>query len=241
MIKRGNKQGSHVGVMISFVIFITFVIFMYSIVQPALNVQRDKEALSTSLELGILKKVSYDLTTGTIFLENSMGSGCVELNDATDELGIGDNLVVKDGEGTILNTYIDGNDILVQGASTSGYFLKVHYSPILGEAEPTSLSCTELQEGEDYIIGLVKTHKYLFEIKMIELIEDYASQYENLKTELNILEGMEFGYGIILSNGTTIETKAEEPSTNIYIQQTPIQYVNRNGEIVPGYIKTKIW
>jgi hypothetical protein len=241
MIKRGNKQGSHVGVMISFVIFITFVIFMYSIVQPALNVQRDKEALSTSLELGILKKVSYDLTTGTIFLESSMGSGCVELNDAIDELGIGNNLAVRDEGGTILNTYIDGNDVLVQGTSTSGYFLKMHYSPILEEAEPTSLSCTELQEGEDYIIGLVKTHKYLFEIKMIELIEDYASQYENLKTELNILEGMEFGYGIILSNGTTIETKAEEPSTNIYIQQTPIQYVNKDGEIVPGYIKTKIW
>jgi hypothetical protein len=241
MIKRGNKQGSHVGVMISFVIFITFVIFMYSIVQPALNVQRDKDALSTSLELGILKKVSYDLTTGTVVLENSMGSGCVELNDARDKLGMGNNLVVKDGGGTILSTYLDGNDILVQGTSTSGYFLKVHYSSILEEAEPTSLSCTELQEGEDYTIGLVKTNKYLFEVKMLELIRNYVSQYETLKTELNILEGMEFGYGIILSNGTTIETKAEEPSTNIYIQQTPIQYVNLDGEIVTGYIKTKIW
>jgi hypothetical protein len=213
-------------------------------VQPALNVQRDKESISASLELGILKKVSYDTITGAVFLENTIGSGCVKLNDARTALGIGRNLAVKDNSGTMLNAYISSsgiNDILVQGTGASGNFLKVHYSPILSEAETISLTCTELQEGEDYTVGLVKTQKYLFEIKMIELIESYSTQYETLKTELNILEGMDFGYGLVLSNGTTIETSREEPATSIYVQQTPIQYVNLEGDIAPGYIKTKIW
>jgi len=217
---------------------------MYSIVQPALNVQRDKESISSSLELGILKKLSYDMTTGTISLENTLGSGCVQLEDAITALGIGKNIVVKEGSGTILNSYISSsgeNDILVQGTSSSGNLLKIGYSSILNEAETLSLTCTELQEGEGYTIGLVKTQKYLFEIKMIELIEEYHTQYEELKAELNILEGMEFGYGLVLSNGTIIETNGGEPTTNIYVQQTPIQYVNVEGNIVAGYIETKIW
>jgi hypothetical protein len=244
MVKRGNKKGSHVGVMISFVIFITFIIFMYSIVQPALNVQRDKESLSASLEAGILKKISYDVTTGTVFLEDSLGTGCVKLNNINDELNIGRNIAVSGDSGEVLSSYTSSSgleDILVQGTGTPERILKIHYSPILDPAEIVSLICTELNEGEDYTIGVVKTQKYLFEIKMIELIGEYSTKYEDLKTELNILEGMDFGYGIILSNGTTIETNGEDPSTNIYIQQTPIQYISLNGDILTGYIKTKIW
>jgi hypothetical protein len=244
MVKRGNKKGSHVGVMISFVIFITFIIFIYSIVQPALNVQRDKESLSSSLELGILKKLSYDVTIGTVILEDPLGIGCIELNNIDDELGIGRNIAVKGGSGAILGSYTPSSgleDIIVQGIGTSEDILKIHYSPILAPAETVSLTCTELYEGEDYTIGLVKTKKYLFEIKMIGLIKEYSTKYEDLKDELNILEGMDFGYGLILSNGTTIETNGEEPSTNIYIQQTPIEYVNLEGNIVLGYLKTKIW
>lgn len=244
MIKRGDKKGSHVGVMISFVIFITFVIFIYSIVQPALNVQRDKESLSSSLEIGILKKVSYDLTSGTILLKDSLGVGCVELNWAQEELGIGKNIAVKGDSGVMLGSYTPSSgqkDIIVQGTGTPENILKVHYSPILDEAETVSLICTGLEEGEDYTLGLIKTQKYLFEVKMTELIKEYSYRYEDLKTELNILEGMDFGYGLILSNGTTIETNGDEPQTNIYIEQTPIQYVNLNGDIVTGYLKTKIW
>lgn len=244
MIKRGNKRGSHVGVMISFVIFITFIIFIYSIVQPALNVQRDKESLSSSLELGILKKLSYDITIGTIILKNPLGIGCIELNNVVDELNIERNIAVKGGSGAMLSSYSSYSgleDIIVQGTGTPEDILKVHYSPILSPAETVSLICTELNSGEDYTLGLVKTQKYLFEIKMIELIGEYSIKYEDLKNELNLLEGMDFGYGLILSNGTTIETNGEEPSTNIYIQQTPIKYVNLEGDIVLGYLKTKIW
>jgi uncharacterized membrane protein YcgQ (UPF0703/DUF1980 family) len=243
MIKRGNKKGSHIGVMISFVIFVTFLLFMYAIIQPSISIQKDKEALSDFLKVKIINKVSYEMTAGTVSLESALGQSCVNLNGGITKLGIGTNVVVKDDSGATLNSYISSSgatDLKIQGKSTSNHLLKIYYSEAFNEAEINSLSCTALEEGEGYEIGLVKTQKYVFEKKMIELIGNY-DDYAILKSELNLPEGTEFGYGIILSNGTTIETSAEEPPTNIYIKEIPIQYVDEEGNILAGYIKTKIW
>jgi hypothetical protein len=243
MIKRGNKQGSHVGVMISFALFVTFLLFLYAMVQPILSSHRDKESLSTNLELAILNKISYDLTSASVFLDNSIGSSCVKLNGAIPALGIGGNIAAEDNAGTMLGTYLSsagGNDVIIQGASTSEDFIKIYYSSVLDATGTSSLTCTELEEGTDYNIGLVKTKKYPFEAKIMDLMKDY-SNYEILKSELNFPEGTEFGFGIILSNGTTIQTVRDEPSINVYIQDTPMQYVDLNGNIAIGYLKTKVW
>lgn len=243
MIKRGNKKGSHVGVMVSFAIFITFILFLYAIIQPVLNSQKDKESLSNNLEFAILNKISYDMTSASIFLEDNIGSDCINLDGAKSKLGIGNNIVAKDGAGTMLDAYLQNlasNDILIQGTTTSEDFINVYYSPSLNVAETSSLSCVLLEEGEDYTIGLVKTKKYLFEVKMRDLINEYVN-YGNLKSELNLPQSVDFGFGLVLSNGTTIETVQNEPVTNIYVQETPIEYVNLEGNIVLGHIKTKIW
>ena len=74
---------------------------------------------------------------------------------------------------------------------------------------------------------------------MLDLINE---DYETLKNNLKIPKGIEFGYGIKLSNGTTFETNREENlSTNIFIRETPIRYVDLEGNILIGVLKTKIW
>ena len=73
---------------------------------------------------------------------------------------------------------------------------------------------------------------------MRDLIND---DYKTLKNNLKIPEGINFGYGLVLSNGTTIESKEEELSTNIYIRERPIEYVDSQGNILMGALKIKIW
>lgn len=234
-----NRRGSHVGVMVSFVIFVTFIIFVYAVLEPTINSQKDKKSILNFLELGIINNVSYEMTAGTISLTIPLGSGCIELDGGITALGIGTKIVAKDGSGATLNSYIsslDADDLRIQGTSTSENFLKVYYSEAFDEDERSSSSCTV----SGYNVGLTKTQEYVFETKIIELIGNYGN-YETLKSELKIPEGTEFGYGITLSNGTLIETPGEESSTNIYIKETPIQYVDREGNILIGYLKTKIW
>jgi hypothetical protein len=58
---------------------------------------------------------------------------------------------------------------------------------------------------------------------------------------LKIPKGVRFGYGIRLSNGTTFETEGENVSTNVYIRETPIKYIDSKGNISLGFLKTKVW
>jgi hypothetical protein len=243
MIKKSDKNGSHVGVMISFVIFVTFLIFVYAVLEPAINAQKGKESFSNFLELEITDKVSYDMTAGTVDLVNPLGPSCVKLSSGRTALGIGTNIITKEYSGTSLASYVsssNANDLIIQGTSTSDNFLKIYYSPAFDSIETSASSCTVLNEGSGYNVGVTKTQKYIFEEKMIELIRNYDN-YEDLRAELKIPEGIEFGYGITLSNGTSIETEREESSTDVYIKESPIQYVDAEGNILIGYLKIKVW
>lgn len=223
-----NRKGSHVEVIISFIIFVTFIFFIFSIIEPSINTQKDKENTFDNIEFGIINKISSDMTTITVKF-SSGGSACVDLSD----LNIGNNIFVKDASGETVSSSSDGNTLKINKGNPSDTFFKIYYSEEFDEL--TGSGCSLV----NYELGLTKTEKYIFETKMLDLINE---DYETLKNNLKIPKGIEFGYGIKLSNGTTFETNREENlSTNIFIRETPIRYVDLEGNILIGVLKTKIW
>ncbi len=60
-MKRG-KKGSHVGVMISFGIFVVFLLFLYSILQPIIKIEQDKKLILNDLIDGLVEMLNSDLT-----------------------------------------------------------------------------------------------------------------------------------------------------------------------------------
>lgn len=231
---KGDKRGSHVGVVISFVIFVTFLVFLYSILSPAISSEQNKESISEHLELELIEKISAELTTVSVNVVTG-GSTCIELDNLINELSIGANIIVKDDSGQTVSSYIRSDALQIERQSTSDIFFKVYYSPEFGELA-TGSGCT----NRAYEFGLTKTEEYIFESKMLDLVNDYGN-YESLKIELKIPEGTEFGFGIVRQNGTETQTNGEEMATNIYIKKIPIQYVDEDGNILSGYLKTKIW
>jgi competence protein ComGC len=222
-----NRRGSHVEIIISFIIFIVFVLFLLSILVPSINTQKDKSNIFDGVEAGIINKVSSNLTVITVNFDDD-GSDCVDLN----ALNIGKNIVVKDESGAEITSSADENSLQINKENPSDTFFKIYYSEEFDELTGSGCSPT------GYEIGLEKTSQYIFEKKFLSLMNE---NYDTLKKEINAPEGVNFGYGIILSNGTTFETSNQEAPTNIYIRETPIEYVDLNGNIQEGYIKTKIW
>lgn len=230
-----NKRGSHVEVIISFIIFVTFIIFLFSILQPSINSQKDKKNIFDSIERGIVDDIISNMTLATVKL-GSLPENCGSLTSFISDLEIGNNIIVKDDMGKTVNSSVSGNSLQINRESTTDTFFKIYYSEKFDELDENS-ACT----GITYNLGLTKTSEYIFEAKVIDLIEQYED-YETLKSDLKIPENVNFGYGIKLSNGTTFETHKEENlSVNIYIRETPIEYVDLDGNILAGYIKTKIW
>jgi hypothetical protein len=237
-MKKSDKKGSHVEVIISFIIFVVFVFFIFSIIEPSIQTKKDKINLIEHVEIQITDRISADLTILTVKIIGST-SACISLDGELSNLDA--RITSKGNSGQSFNCYIsstDSEDLQIERTNTSDNFLKVYSSSAFPSLATRSSSCQSLQEGTGYTLGLTKTSNYIFESKVLELINE---NYETLKNNLNIPKGIDFGYGIILANGTTIETIDEELSTNIYIQEKPIEYVDSNGNLLMGALKIKVW
>jgi hypothetical protein len=227
-----NRRGSHVEVIISFIIFITFIIFLFATVKYPVGREESKKNIFSSIESGIIEKISNDVTTITVNVADGV-SPCISLNNLLGNSNIGRNIVVKDNSGNILQSSLNGNSLNINRINLGETLLKVYYSPEFEELG-TSSGC--LVTG--YNIGFTKTSKYPFENKFLELMNE---DYQTLNTELNVPKGVNFTYGIILSNATTIEKSAKELSTNVYVREISIEYIDLDGNIKEGYLKTTIW
>jgi len=230
-----NKRGSHIEIIISFVIFITFLIFIFVVINPKLSVQNEKEESISYIENAILERISAEMKIITIKLEFVLGMPCIELTDLLTNLEIGTNLIIKDEEDNLLESTSDGTSLQITRGDISDDFFKIYYSSEFNELESGS-GCFP----RDYELGLVKEEKHIFESNIIDLIKEYEN-YEELKEEFNIPKDIDFGYGIKLSNGTILETEEKNISTNIYLKETPVIYINSEGNMESGFLRIIVW
>jgi hypothetical protein len=227
-----NKRGTHVEIIISFIIFIAFIIFIFSTIKSPISKQEDKKNIFEGIQAGIIDRVSSDMTTAVVELGAGVGN-CVNLNNIISDLGIGTNIVVKDYLGESVQSSVSGSSLNINRVRTSDTLFKIYYSTEFPELA-TSSACSVI--GSE--TGLTKTNKYVFESNFVELVNE---DYLQIKNDLNVPNGVNFSYGLIRSDGTILERAQGELSTNMYVQETPVEYVDLQGSIKEGYLKTIIW
>ena len=69
-MKRG-KKGSHVGMMLSFGIFVVFLVFLYSVIQPMIRLEQDKKLILNELIEELVVRFDAVYTSGSIKTTNS--------------------------------------------------------------------------------------------------------------------------------------------------------------------------
>lgn len=229
-----NKKGSHVGIVLSFVIFITFLIFIYTILQPEIRIQKDKEAFLDYLKIELMEEISTDLTS--ISVNSGAAGSCLEFKNLAKDTEINSHLIVKDELGNIVQSEISDDNLCIEG---NGFF-KIYHSEKFEESTDSVSGCN-LVKVEDYTIGLVRTEEYVFDTKVIDLIEDYENNPNNLRSKLKVPIGSEFGFGLTYSDETKIGTEEKEISTNIYAEEIPVQYIDSEANINLGFINIQVW
>ena len=241
MVNRGDKRGSHVGVVISFAIFITFVVFLYTMAHTVIKEEQTEESIMPILEKILIKNASSELTIITVNITNYVGSRCIELTDFTTDFGIDDRIVAWNQEQVSTPCGAD-NHLRLDRLDSGDSFFKIYYSEEFNyKGSGSFFPCQSLSEGSDYDLGITRVENYVFESKIFDLMNQYTLWYEAFKGDLGIPRSFEFGFGLIYNNGSIIETQGIEISKNVYIQDVPIQYVNRNGEIESGFLRLKTW
>lgn len=237
MIK--SKKGTHVGIVISFIVFVTFLFFLYNIVQPAIETRNEKQIPLDSLEREVLSETSTSLTTASVFVDLP-GSSCFILENFITKIGIDENIIVIDDSGTTFNSYISGSGLLIDTGG-SDLLLKVRVSEefdSIGSSGPSG--CTNVNENE-YTVGLVKTKEHVFSSRMENLIAVYNMSYSTARDLLKVSSDDDFGLGLTYNNGTVIRTKEINISASVYAKDILVQYIDDGANEVSGIINIKIW
>src|SRR3989344_9392359 len=145
-----QKKGSHVGVVLSFVIFMTFIFFIYLITQPALKTERKDNSLEF-LAMGLMEKVSANLTAVSVAITQSNPQDCVRLSSFFSTTDVGNKVVARDNSGNTLQSSVDVDDLLVVRNGVT--FFKVYGSEEFNTAATGQINpCQQLSQGNGYIL-----------------------------------------------------------------------------------------
>ena len=234
-----NKKGSHVGVVISFVLFITFIVFMYTILNYKIGFGENKKASLEQIKETVKGEISENLTTISVGI-NQVNPGCVQLRDFFLKTPSSDKLLVKSDSGSELAASKEVNDLFVQTQGNT--FFRVLES---GEFSVVSAgavgSCQDLEEGSGYILGVSREENLVFESKIFNLLNNYTQNYSGLKKNLGISDEDEFGFIFTYSNSTQVRTPEKNLTIDIYAERVPVQYIKIDGNREVGFIDVVVW
>jgi len=235
-----NKRGSHVGVVLSFVIFVTFLFFVYNILEPSMRIERDKESLLEYLKMELVREFVSNLTSISVKINKPVEDDCIILEDFLEIIDNGGGLIVKNGTGNIMMNGIENKNLKIENRKDENFF-RIYYSEEFISEEASRQECVELKK-EGYTIGLVRTEKYLFKTKIEEFKDRMKLNYDLIKEELKIPLGNDFGFSLTQGGKEILSTEDSETiPTNIYAREIPIQYVDKEAKIFPGFITIKVW
>lgn len=239
-----KKRGSHVGFMLSFGIFVVFLIFVYAILQPAIKTEENKQALLDYLNIQIVKNVSYDITNSNVKVDST--SGCINLINIVSGIGIDSDVagyvLVKNGSDSVKNVFAGSSNLKINETRVSENNFKIYHSKGLRVSEREDVSgCQDLEEGAGYNFTFVRTSNYVFKDKILDLINMYNRNYNKVREGLNVPVGSNFGFSFVESNGTILETEQMNVSKSVYVSEIPIEYMDSEVNILPGFLRIKVW
>ncbi|HTY43837.1 MAG TPA: hypothetical protein VMC80_01200 [Patescibacteria group bacterium] len=242
-----GKKGSHVGVVLSFVIFIAFLIFIFTVLQPKLNLTgEDKQSIADYLRVELLNNFTSNLTTVFINVtsSNNPNQACIKLIDLIYNVSIIPKIIVQNETNANLSARVVGNDLDINRDNLDNRFFKVYSSAYFNDITNTQdfSNCKELYLDSDYSVNLKETEAFVFENLINSTIQSYKSDYPSLKTAFNIPSDSEFG--IIFKNADGVINQPNfnvTQNSNVYSDDVPILYVGKDGNIKSGSLQILVW
>ena len=254
MFRKKEKKGSHIGIVLSFTLFVGFVFFFYSMVQPILKYETKSNQIELLRER-VIKETSKELNSFSVRIDWSGQTNptCVKLVSFIDEVNIGEEIIVRNNENA-LDFYLSGSDLFVK--TYEDPFIKVYESSGFEGNETEISGCAELNKGPSgYLLGLIRTEERVFEAEVIRLIDEYSENYEDVKERLAVPKGNDFGIGFSYSNGTELgfsyidgifvstgNSELTPPQTaNVFVDEIPIEYISADASRKIGTLKIILW
>ena len=235
-----NKKGSHIEMILSFSIFMTFLVFFYFILVPSVKSNESEKISLNNLREKLLEQTKVELNVTTLKITGALTEkDCIKIDKIGKIIEL-NNLIIRDNIQE-RGYSVSGDTLYIKKNSDNlqGKFFKIYSSDEFPNQDETLNGCDNINENE-YSIGLTKSESYNSETKINEQITLYNADYKNFKRELNVPAGADFGF-IFINNGDTIrEAKIGILSKEVYAERMHILYFDDKANVLSGFIVIQV-
>lgn len=236
----GKKGASgHIEIIISFLIFITFVVFLLVFINPIEKTKDNKHYFELT-EKAIMDYLKANLTTFSVkFISEAHTSGCVCIDYTPPANAIG-----KDEEYSRIGANTPPGDIICMEPERGKLFYRMYFSEEFTEigGACTNPNQQNLISPGEYTLGVLNEYEKISNKSLYNLAQNYRTDYENLRTNILKLNNyfniqVRTTDGLLLAYGKIKEPKDED----IIARDIPIEVINEDGDIIPAIMNIQVW
>src|SRR3989344_9232170 len=217
-----KKAQGHVELILSFVIFIGFILAMLFFLIPYKNNNSIQGNLDNTQRI-LINNITINYLETSLILDTTVGlSGNYFIVD--NYFSINEKIVVLDEEGNKRDARVAGTKINIQRIGDKRYY-KLLFSDLFVNNNPTGTS-DNLQPTE-YEFGILSNNSAVFYDYLFALNESYYSDYESLKGSLNLKD--DFGFVVYDSSNQVVFSALREnrAKTGVASRNIPISVINQ--------------
>jgi len=234
MIKNTNKRGSHVGMVLSFTLFITFLIFTYFIIGPPITLKNEGQTIEL-IKKQVFEKLLEDVIVIRAYdVDNT--NGCVELTDPS--YFSNPQVLAKNSNDIEIGSTISSTISVLGGEG----FMKIYLtnSSFKKQTSWSGSSCASILPKN------IIEEKRFTETGILNLINLVNNSYEEMKEEFDIRNeefSIHFAYNdsYVVGEERTIIHGYEQVKTDIYARTFNINYLDIHGNEKIGGLIIKAW
>lgn len=245
-----KKAASHLEMIISFSIFLLFVIFLFTFMSPVK--QPDvSESLIKVVEKGISEYES-SLVEVPVATKTAQ-TGCFKITSpfaSTQQA----NIFIKDRDGNDVGFAVSGQTITISGNGNDFYYL--YYSDDafthLKQACSAESSALDIMPQTDYTFSVPRTKDMYFLSKLLEIKSRYETEegYKQLKQEFNYPDASDFAIFVPREYSDTIILSMDRQKPEkvpVFAREMAIIVLkedesgNGNKEEIPSMMNIQVW
>ena len=236
-----KRSQSHVEMIVSFVLFVGFVIFLLLMFNPQKYNSLDYGSID-AVQASLMKNLSveYDYTSVILTNATSLSGKCFKTEPI---IGINGTIAVKDINGVVTYSRNESNILIIKTIDLQRFY-GVYSADFFSELIPnqcSGLATIQIYKPKNYSLGILTTKSAVLYENIEELNRSYYSNYDGLKNNLGIKNDFSF---IIRRNETDIlfDTISKQPQNiNVLSREIPFLSINKTGSTENLFMNLGVW
>lgn len=231
-----KKATSHIEIVLSFVIFVGFVVFFLAVFNPLKFSKKDYSSAEIA-EKRIMANISTNLSFVTIILNDSVTASCFSFDSQLERV------IVRNQTGFIVNATGGGGSVKIERGNSRFFYI---YSYDNFVENSLAESCVNLP-NENYTLGLSMNLKVISNRSFANFKQKFETNPVQLRTELGISSLSKFVVNVTNTRGTglfgvaPLDFRNRPRNIEVFVKESPVQVIYENGALESGILHVEVW